>query len=281
MTAKVHTNRLLEKTLSELREYFLNLERPVPDGILEALGNDPRSGARKLAQSIRLRRLKNRKEGQRLRNLLRFESDLYERGFQNIAGVDEAGMAPLAGPVVAAAVILPRSYKLPDLNDSKKISNKRKREELALQIKRDAVCWSIGSAEVEEIDRINIYRAGLLAMRRAVEALAATPDYLLIDARTIPQYRCPQKGIIHGDALSASIAAASIIAKTTRDHLMIEMDRMYTGYGFASHKGYPTPAHLRVLKERGPIHIHRKSFAPVRDALDSGPVQGVLFNNRS
>ena len=274
----VHPDQLLDKSLAELREYFLVLERPVPYGMLDALENDPRNGARKLAQSIRLRRSKRRKEGQRLRNLLRFETDLYKRGFRNIAGIDEAGMAPLAGPVVAAAVILPQGYRLTDLNDSKKIFNERKREALALKIKQDAVCWSVGTAEAEEIDRINIYRAGLLAMSRAAESLTTKPDYLLIDARTIPQFRCPQKGIIHGDALSASIAAASIIAKTTRDLYMIEMDRLYTGYGFASHKGYPTPEHLCILKERGPVPIHRRSFEPVRKALDLDPVQGVLFS---
>ena len=277
MTVTIQPDKLLEKTLAELREYFLVLKRPVPEEMLVALENDSRSGARKLAQSIRLRRSKRRKEGQRLRNLLLFESDLYKRGFRSIAGIDEAGLAPLAGPVVAAAVILPQSYKLTNLNDSKKILNERRREELALKIKQDAVCWSVGTAEVEEIDRINIYRAGLLAMRRAVEGLSTKPDYLLIDARTIPQYRCPQKGIIRGDALSASIAAASIIAKTTRDLYMIEMDRIYEGYGFASHKGYPTPEHLRILKERGPIAIHRKSFAPVRNVLGLDPVQGDLF----
>ncbi len=268
---------LLAKTLTALREYFLSSERPVPDGFLEALEKDPRNGARKLAQSIRRRRLNHRREGQRLRNLLRYEVELWERGFRLIGGVDEAGMAPLAGPVVAAAVILPREYKLPGLDDSKKILDERKREKLATLIKRDAISWAVGQAEVEEIDRINIYHAGLLAMRRAVEGLATQPDHLLVDARTIPQCPCPQKGIIHGDALSASIAAASIVAKTTRDAHMIEMDKIYPGYGFASHKGYPTPVHLQVLKERGPLVIHRRSFAPVRESLGLDPLQGELF----
>jgi ribonuclease HII len=216
-------------------------------------------------------------KGQRLHQLLRFELELWDQGMQLIAGVDEAGMAPLAGPVVAAAVILPRNFKLPGLDDSKKILDECKRDELAAQIKQDAICWSVGRAEVEEIDSINIYHSGLLAMRRAVEGLSSKPEYILVDARTIPNCLCPQRGIIHGDALSASIAAASIIAKTTRDAHMIEMDRIYSGYGFASHKGYPTPEHLRVLKEKGPIPIHRKSFAPVREALGQDPIQKDLL----
>ncbi len=267
---------LLSKSVTELRRHFLNQGRPVSEKLLEALESDPRSGARRLANLIQKRRLKNRREGQRLHNLLRFERELWDRGFQRIAGVDEAGMAPLAGPVIAAAVLLPQNYRLAGLDDSKKI-DERKRDELAAQIKKDAIGWAVGRAEVEEIDTINIYHSGLLAMRRAVEGLNAKPDYILVDARTIPYCSIPQRGIIHGDALSATIAAASIIAKTTRDAHMIELDRIYPGYGFASHKGYPTPEHLRILKARGPVLIHRKSFAPVREALGLDPVQGDLF----
>jgi ribonuclease HII len=269
--------KLLTKNLADLREYFLTREMTVPDGFLDALENDPRNGARQLASLIRKRRLRNRREGQRLHHLLRFELELWEQGLHLIAGVDEAGMAPLAGPVVAAAVILPRNYKLRGLDDSKKINDMQRREELAAQIKQDAVCWSAGRAEVEEIDTINIYHAGLLAMRRAVEGLCTQPEYLLVDARTIPYCPCPQRGIIHGDALSASIAAASIIAKTTRDRHMLEMDSIYAGYGFASHKGYPTLEHLQILKDRGPLPIHRRSFTPVRQALGLDPIQGELF----
>jgi ribonuclease HII len=269
--------KLLTKNLADLREYFLTREMTVPGGFLDALENDPRNGARQLASLIRKRRLRNRREGQRLHHLFRFELELWEQGLHLIAGVDEAGMAPLAGPVVAAAVILPRNYKLRGLDDSKKINDMQRREELAAQIKQDAVCWSAGRAEVEEIDTINIYHAGLLAMRRAVEGLCTQPEYLLVDARTIPYCTCPQRGIIHGDALSASIAAASIIAKTTRDRHMLEMDSIYAGYGFASHKGYPTLEHLQILKDRGPLPIHRRSFTPVRQALGLDPIQGELF----
>jgi ribonuclease HII len=216
--------QLLAKSIPELRERFVDRARPVPKGLVEALEADTRQGAHHLAKLIRDRWRKNRAEGQRLHNLLRFEIDLWEQGFNLIAGVDEAGMAPLAGPVVACAVILPRHYKLKRLNDSKQILDAEMRDELAQQIKADAVVWSTGIAEVEEIDTINIYHAGLLAMSRAVAGLMQQPDFILVDARRIPHCTTPQRGIIKGDTLSASIAAASIIAKTTRDAIMTEMD---------------------------------------------------------
>jgi ribonuclease HII len=169
-------------------------------------------------------------------------------------------------------VILEKRYKLRGLDDSKKIVDAARREELAVAIKRDAVCWSVGRAEVEEIDAINIHHAGLLAMRRAVMALTCAPHYLLVDARKVPDCAIPQRGIVHGDALSLSIAAASIIAKTSRDALMRELDARYPGYGFASHKGYPTPDHCRALQEKGAVEIHRRSFNRVREALGLAPV---------
>jgi ribonuclease HII len=268
---------LLNKSIPELRELFLERERPVPKNFLEALEVDSRAGAHQLAKQIRKRYRSNRSEGQRLHTLLRFEIDLWAQGYALVAGVDEAGMAPLAGPVVAGAVILPQNYKLRGLNDSKKILDHEMREELAVQIKQDAVCWAYGFAEVEEIDKINIYHAGLLAMQRAVNGLSCLPDFVLVDARKIPQCPAPQRGIIRGDALSASIAAASIIAKTTRDAHMLEMDALYQGYGFASHKGYPTPEHCRALKELGAVPIHRRSFGRVREVLGLDPVQTELF----
>jgi ribonuclease HII len=267
----------LAKPINELRRIFLEKGRPVPRGFLEALEVDSRQGAKQLAKRIRQRQRNNRSEGQRLHSLLRFEIELWAQGFTQIAGVDEAGMAPLAGPVVAGAVILPQNYKLRGLNDSKKILDETKREELAAQIKQDALCWSIGFAEVEEIDRINIYHAGLLAMQRALSGLTFIPDFVLVDARRIPHCPSPQRGIIRGDALSASIAAASILAKTTRDAHMLELDRMYSGYGLASHKGYPTPEHCRTLKELGALPIHRRSFARVRQVLGLDPIQTELF----
>ncbi len=267
----------LKKSIPELRELFLDRGRPVPKGLVEALEIDHRQGAHLLARRIRERRRSNRAEGQRLHSLLRFEIELWLQGINLVAGVDEAGMAPLAGPVVAGAVILPQHYKLRGLNDSKKILDEERRAELAAQIKQDAICWSVGFAAVEEIDTINIYHAGLLAMQRALQGLSCVPEYVLVDARRIPNCAVPQRGIIRGDALSATIAAASIIAKTTRDAHMIELDALYSGYGLATHKGYPTPQHCRLLKQLGALPIHRRSFARVRAALGLDPIQEELF----
>src|SRR5438874_2266467 len=272
---------ILAKSIPELKDRYVERERPVPKGFVEALESDARQGAHHLAKLIQKRWRKNRAEGQRLHNLLRFEIDLWEQGFQAVAGVDEAGMAPLAGPVVAGAVILPRNYKLKRLNDSKQILDIAVRDELALQIKADAIVWSAGIAEVEEIDTLNIYHAGLLAMRRAVEGLTSQPDFILVDARRIPHCATPQRGIIKGDALSASIAAASIIAKTTRDAIMTEFDSVHPGYNFATHKGYPTPEHCRCLQELGATVIHRRSFARVRHALGLDPIQNSLFEEKA
>ena len=268
---------ILAKPIPELKGRYVDRARPVPKGLVEALECDSRQGAHHLAKLIRERWRKNRAEGQRLHNLLRFEIDLWSQGFEMIAGVDEAGMAPLAGPVIAGAVILPKNYKLKRLNDSKQILDEAVRAELAEQIKRDCIVWAVGRAEVEEIDTINIYHAGLLAMRRAVEGLARQPDFILVDARRIPHCGTPQRGIIKGDALSASIAAASIIAKTTRDGIMTEFDAIHPGYNFKTHKGYPTPEHCRCLEALGATPIHRRSFARVRQALGLDPVQDNLF----
>jgi ribonuclease HII len=186
-------------------------------------------------------------------------------------------MAPLAGPVCAGAAILPKGYKLKGLDDSKKILDEDKRDELAVAVKRDAMAWAVGWASVEEVDTINIYHAGLLAMRRAVEGLAVPPDYVLVDARKIPGIPQPQRGIIKGDAQSLSIAAGAILAKTTRDHLLNELDAKHPGYGFKSHKGYPTPEHLDAIARLGVLEIHRRSFAPVKKALGLLPEQEELF----
>ncbi len=269
---------LLQQSIASLKASFIGRGEVLPGGLLDALENDSRLGARELAVRLRARQQRNRTEGQRLRHLLKFESELWEQGFELIAGVDEAGVGPLAGPVVAGAAILPRAYKLREMNDSKKL-DEATRNQLAEQIKADAVAWAIGVAEVEEIDRLNIYRAGLLAMRRSVEALSARPDFVLVDARTIPDCALPQQGIIRGDAQSASIAAASIIAKTTRDEIMFELDRQFPGYGLAAHKGYPTPQHFAALRKLGASPIHRRSFRPVREALGLEPSQATLFDS--
>jgi len=188
-----------------------------------------------------------------------------KRGALRIAGVDEVGRGPLFGPVVAAAVILAPGCSLPGLDDSKKLSEK-KRELLDVEIRANAVAWAIASVDAETIDRINIRQASRLAMRRAVEQLALSPDFLLIDGRDTIDWNCPQQPVIHGDATSFSIAAASILAKVYRDRLIVELDKEYPGYGLAQHKGYPCPAHKEALERLGPTPLHRKSYQPVVQA---------------
>ena len=196
-----------------------------------------------------------------------YEEDLRAAGYEVVAGVDEAGRGPLAGPVVAAAVILPPQAWLPYLNDSNKLTAK-KREELAVLIKKNALGWATGMSTVEEILQQNIHQAGLVAMRRAVQDLPGKPTYLLVDGFKITGLDLPQTPLIGGDGLSASIAAASILAKVTRDQLMDSYDRLYPEYGFRRHKGYATPEHLQALKRFGPCPIHRAGFQPVRDMLE-------------
>lgn len=203
-------------------------------------------------------------KGERLeKELLRLDAmKEFEREYADcalICGVDEAGRGPLAGPVVAGAAILPKDCTILYLNDSKKLSEKR-REELFLEIKEKAVAWNVGMASPERIDEINILQATYEAMRNAVSGLSAVPDILLNDAVMIPQVEIRQVPIIKGDAKSVSIAAASILAKVTRDHMMIEYDKLFPEYGFAKNKGYGTAAHIAALKEYGPTPIHRRTF---------------------
>lgn len=262
--------------LSEIRARYVDRARPLPKRVEAALRADGRAGARQILEAVARRRRRNRAEGQRLRKMLRFENDLWAGGVRLVAGVDEAGMSPLAGPVVAAAVILPVGYRLARVDDSKRL-DAATREALAVELERAVVAWSVGLVSPEEIDRINIYRAGLLAMRRAVEGLSPAAESLLIDARRLPELPQPQRAIVKGDTLSLSIAAASIIAKTTRDRIMREMDARYPGYGFARHKGYPVREHYDALDRIGCCPIHRRSFAPVRKALGLDPEQVELF----
>ncbi|MDC9592575.1 ribonuclease HII [Xenorhabdus sp. IM139775] len=186
-----------------------------------------------------------------------------------IAGVDEVGRGPLVGAVVTAAVILDPAKPIAGLADSKKLTEKR-REALYLEIKEKALCWSLGRAEPEEIDQLNILHATMLAMQRAVEGLAVTPDYVLIDGNRCPALTMPAQAIVKGDSLVAEISAASILAKVTRDREMAELDKQFPGYGFAQHKGYPTALHLEKLASLGATEHHRKSFAPVKRALGLG-----------
>lgn len=241
--------------------------QPLPRAVESSLRADTRPGARALIEALDERRRANRAEGQRLRHMLRFERELWQRRLTLIAGVDEAGMSPLAGPVAAAAVILKVGWRAPRVNDSKQLGPKE-RAELEQLIRREARAYAVAFVEPDEIDRLNIYWAGLLAMRKAVEALGEAPEHLLIDARRLEELSAPQTRIVRGDTLSLSIAAASILAKTARDARMLTYDQQYPVYGFAQHKGYPVRQHMRALDQHGPCPIHRRSFAPVREAAE-------------
>jgi len=223
---------------------------------------DPRDGARRLAAACRRRLAAARTERARLARLFAHSRALQLAGLRLVAGVDEVGVGPLAGPVVAAAVILPPDAELPGLDDSKRLSAAA-RERLARAVREAALALGIGEASPAEVDAWNVYRAGLEAMRRAVLALGVVPDHCLVDARRIPGLSCPQTPLVHGDAREGAIAAASVVAKVHRDALLCQLDGEWPGYGFAEHKGYPTPAHLEALRRLGPSPVHRVSFAPV------------------
>jgi ribonuclease HII len=203
-----------------------------------------------------------------------FERAARRCGYRRIAGIDEAGRGPLAGPVVAAAVILPTRCRLSGVDDSKQLSEGA-RERVYAAILEQAVGMGIGSADAAEIDQLNILEATRLAMRRAIDLLAPSPDYLLIDAVALPGLSVPARPIIKGDALSISIAAASIIAKVTRDRLMARYHDLFPDYGFLSHKGYGTKDHLERLARHGPCSIHRRTFAPVRDAMIAATMESA------
>ena len=213
----------------------------------------------------RKRKTAYERERRRLHRLHQFESAARERGFTLIGGVDEVGRGPLAGPVVAACVVARTPLMIKGLNDSKLVRPDL-RAELAETIKASAVTWAIGVASVAEIDRLNIYWASVLAMERALGALACQPEYLITDAVRIKSFMAPQEPLIRGDARCAVVAAASIVAKVHRDSLLVELDREDPRYGFAHHKGYSTPEHLAALAEHGPCIHHRANWARVRDA---------------
>ncbi|MDE6945998.1 MAG: ribonuclease HII [Anaeroplasmataceae bacterium] len=194
--------------------------------------------------------------------LYEFEEGLYDKGYHYICGVDEAGRGPLAGPVVVAACILPPFLRIEGINDSKKLTAK-KRSDLYKIIVKSALAYSVVFINENEIDELNIYQATKKGMLLAIEGLKTTPDYALIDAMPLSELKLPHDSIIHGDARCASVAAASIIAKVTRDEYMEKMDVKYPNYGFRKHKGYGTKAHLEALEKYGPCEIHRKTYAPV------------------
>lgn len=192
-------------------------------------------------------------------NMWEIEQSWFDRGVEMICGVDEAGRGPLAGPVCAAAVILPRNLEIPGLDDSKKLSDKRRRELFPI-IKEKAVAYGIAFANHTEIDEINILQATYLAMERAINQLQVNPQLALIDGNRAKDFGIPAETVVHGDSRSASIAAASILAKVTRDDYMLQMNEQYPGYGFDIHKGYGTKAHYAALTEKGPSEIHRMTF---------------------
>jgi ribonuclease HII len=257
--------------LSEIRLRYVVEGCPLDAATEASLNADTRSGARAILVAVARRRFDNRSEGQRLRKLLRYEAALWSAGVQHVAGVDEAGMSPLAGPVAAAAVIFAPGSRLPGVDDSKKL-DPGTRERLAGEIKATAVAWSVAFADVAEIDSLNIYWASRLAMRRALAGLASRVQHVLVDGRPLKGLELPQQAIIKGDAKSLTIAGASILAKTARDELMCKLDAAYPGYGFARHKGYPVPEHRAALRKHGVCAVHRRSFAPVRIVLGLPPL---------
>jgi ribonuclease HII len=236
-----------------------------------ALRADPRCGAKAILDAVERRRFANRSEGQRLRTLLRYERPLWAAGILRVAGVDEAGMSPLAGPVAAAAVVFAPGSRIAGVDDSKKLDAATRRE-LASQIKEVATTWSVAFAEVEEIDSMNIYWASRLAMRRAIDGLSLVPEHVLIDGRRLQALEIAQQAIVGGDGKSLTIAASSILAKTARDAVMHKLDAEHPGYGFSTHKGYPVREHLAALRRLGASMVHRRSFAPVRAILGLPPL---------
>ncbi|EPH94670.1 ribonuclease HII [Enterococcus faecalis 13-SD-W-01] len=235
------------------------------DSYVQMIRLDERKGVQQALLGLEKRIAKDQALKEKYQEMLLFENQGYANGHQFIAGIDEVGRGPLAGPVVAAAVILPKNYELLGLNDSKQLSEK-KREELYEKITENALAVGIGVIEESIIDQVNIYEASKLAMIQAVEQLTIQPTYLLIDAMVL-DLPIQQEKIIKGDARSVSIAAASVIAKVYRDRMMKEYEALYPGYGFAKNAGYGTQEHLNGLKENGITPIHRKTFAPVKQYI--------------
>lgn len=235
--------------------------------VIKNLAEDPRRGAREIHARAQRRLEALRRERDRLARLLGLRDELVGRGVRGVAGVDEVGVGPLAGPVVAGAVVLPEQVWLEGLDDSKRVRPAR-RASLAGEIRAIALGVGIGEVAVEEIDQIGIYQAALEAMRRAVASLARVTEvgYLLVDAREVPGVAVPQTSIIKGDSKDASIAAASIVAKVHRDAYMTKLGARYPAYGFERHMGYGTAAHMAALEAHGPCPVHRRSFAPVEQA---------------
>lgn len=249
---------LSNMSLEQLK-MFVNVAGNITEEVLDFMASDKRAGVRQLYLRIMRRIALEQKETDRLRVLWLYEEDLSSKGFKMIAGVDEAGRGPLAGPVVAASVILPSGIRLNGLNDSKKLTP-AVRDRLYEEIMEKAVSFSVGTVSEKDIDILNIYQASLKAMRKAITRMDPAPDFILVDAVQIPGVTIPQMPLVRGDGLSASIAAASVLAKVTRDRLMDKYDREYPQYGFAKHKGYGTREHMEAICKYGPCPIHRSSF---------------------
>ncbi len=247
--------------MATIQEIKIELQHAAFDEIpilMKRYESDERSGVQKELAKAGKRLAQWQEELIRIEEMKRYEKE-YWKEYDYICGIDEVGRGPLAGPVVAAAVIFPKDVDILYLNDSKQVSEK-KREELYLEIKEKAICYAVGMADVETIDAINILQADYVAMRQAISKLKVAPQILLNDAVTIPSINQPQVPIIKGDAKSISIAAASILAKVERDHLMCVYDEMYPEYGFARNKGYGSAEHIEAIKKYGPCEIHRKTF---------------------
>jgi len=255
---------LSKLSIEEIRERYARADAAVTPQALSKLKRDPRHGVRQIYESLKKRYERDSAERTRLDAMLNFERVLWRAGVQHIAGVDEVGMGPLAGPVIAAAVIFPPHTELPGIDDSKRLDLEQ-RLDAERRVRAAAIAIGIGVASVAEIDRVNIYQAGLLAMRRALEALPIAPQHVLVDARTIPGVDVPQNCFNKGDGIDFSIAAASIVAKTHRDRLMDELAVQFPLYGFDRHKGYSTPEHQAAISAHGPCAIHRRSFTFIRE----------------
>jgi len=251
-------------SIDEIRERYARPDQLVTPQALNKLKRDPRHGVRQLYEALKKRYERDSVERTRLDAMLNFERVLWRAGVQIIAGVDEVGMGPMAGPVIAAAVVFPPHTELAGIDDSKKLDLEQ-REDAERRIRAVAVAIAIGRADVEEIDSVNIYHAGLLAMRRAVEALPVRPQHVLVDARDIPGVDVPQNCFNKGDGINFSIAAASIVAKTHRDRLMDDLAREHPGYGLERHKGYCTQEHQDAVRRLGPSPIHRRSFTFIKE----------------
>jgi ribonuclease HII len=256
--------KLSQLSLKEIQEKYSSPGRPISPQILRRLQRDPRAGAQRLYRTLSRRFEEDSRERRRLDAMLHFERVLWKAGVTRIAGVDEVGIGPLAGPVVAAAVVFPPETEISGVDDSK-VLDESSRELLDKAIRAQATGIGIGIVDVEEIDRLNIYRAGIRAMQLAVSQLPVAPQHVLVDSRTIPDLNQPQNSFNKGDGINFSIAAASIVAKVYRDRLMTQLDQAFPGYGFAEHKGYATPAHQEAIRQHGPCRIHRKSFDYIRE----------------